>query len=502
MYAGSGHKINATAIVLDEEEDWAEVLSRYNLDLVKEVTINGNPTPANLVLLVPLHPRVITIDPIIPEELEELEDVDTLIDIFQHLADTLERLNISTDGTTEFFDTITFPRLTHLELMDFLHINAPSLTTFDVGGQNEPVIDLRDLLARSPNIERFLIHNGGSLYNASLLNQFPLSELVLNQVTLDAKLVLTGLNLVRFTLTWEGDADEPGQVLATVPNKLPRTLEHLTLNGKIIDTAILRKLKLKTLNLSSSAPDQTLTKIKLSHLHSLKLSEFNLTDAFFIDGPVLTELDLSGGTVTYTSFIQAPLLRIVKLAHVWASDFLPDRIIELSLFNCTGAIVRSVKSLINLRVLNVSGSEFKLKWIRKLHLTSLQLHHCNLTSLKYLRNMRTLRSLDVAFNPLGDNALLDIQDLPLITLNIGGTEITDTGLKALRHMPLKELVLTKITGSGLKYLRDLKLVKLALHVERFNPKYLDRLREFPVDDIDRFAEEVERNQHRLRWMKK
>lgn len=104
--------------------------------------------------------------------------------------------------------------------------------------------------------------------------------------------------------------------------------------------------------------------------------------------------------------------------------------------------------------------------------------------LKMLRGM-PLTDLDLAY--CGGFSGIGFKELavPLTTLNLSSTEVTDTGLAGLQGLPLKVLALemTNITDVGLEWLRGMQLERLNIADTSITGSGLSALVGMPLTDL-------------------
>lgn len=438
-------------------------LTLYNPKFLREVEITNLDDPMALTELYNFNLKRLSIDNL-TQAVDKLDDAskEELIAVFTHLALTLEELELHdepdfyfNESPTDLLDTVTFPRLRSLYIERMYSIDAPGLTSLHC---TATTVDITELTY--PNLTEFSA-NECTIDNVIALTQFPLTILELSSAELDEDLSIIGLTLTTLTL---GNVSIPDVL------KFPRSLEHLTIFAETFDVSRIRRLKLKTLKLDMKIPTR-LTKIRLSALESVDLTGFVLDDAFFLDAPMLNTLALQRCTVNYTSFIDAPRLTKAAVITSECTDFLPDSIVELTLSFAKGPVVRSVKALTNLKSLEVSNTQFKLKWIRHLKLNQLTVSKCDVSTLKYLRGMDTLRELSLKDNPMiTDDSLKDLKDLHLAILNLYNTGVKGPGLKYLPST-LQKLILPSIDREYLDQLHLPRLQQLLVAVPSENPRY-------------------------------
>lgn len=422
-------------------------LTLYNPKLLKEVTIVELDDPMALTELYTFTLKRLSIDNLT----EAVKHLDTpsrqeLRAVFTHLALTLEELELYDEANFYFDDPPTsllsgiyFLRLKKLSLRSMYEIDAPELTSLRFDATTVDITDFHHY----PNLTEF-IAEGCYIKNLWALKDFPLTTLELSEIELeDEEISIIKMKLTTLTLVSVPISDEL---------VFPRTLEHLTIDTHAFDISRIWRLKLNTLHLTVTSPTH-LSKIRLSRLESLNLTGFTLDDTFFLDAPILTTLTLAKCTITYTTLIQAKRLSEVVMIDCETSDWVPDSVVDLTMRSIRGLTpLKWVRELTNLRSLQVSKTKFKLKWVRRLKLNRLVVNQCDVSTLKYLREMTTLRELSLANNP----------------------EITDVSLHNLTHLHLAivDLYDTGVQGPGLKYLPS-TLHKLTL--PSIEHQYLEEL---------------------------
>jgi len=151
----------------------------------------------------------------------------------------------------------------------------------------------------------------------------------------------------------------------------------------------------------------------------------------------------------------------------------------------TNAGLMLVAELPNLQSLNLSrrpvSSEAiaaigKKTMLREIDLTGAPVDPSVAESLQTLSHLQTLK-LDAT--AAGDGAVHAVSSLPLETLSLQGTPLTDAGLEEIgRIQTLKSLDVgrTQVTGVGFRALKKLDLVKLNASVTRFGVEGLINLR--------------------------
>ncbi len=151
----------------------------------------------------------------------------------------------------------------------------------------------------------------------------------------------------------------------------------------------------------------------------------------------------------------------------------------------TNAGLMLVAELPNLQSLNLSrrpvSSEAiaaigKKTMLREIDLTGSPVDPSVAESLQTLSHLQTLK-LDAT--AAGDGAVHAVSSLPLETLSLQGTPLTDAGLEEIgRIQTLKSLDVgrTQVTGVGFRALKKLDLVKLNASVTRFGVEGLINLR--------------------------
>jgi Leucine-rich repeat (LRR) protein len=122
----------------------------------------------------------------------------------------------------------------------------------------------------------------------------------------------------------------------------------------------------------------------------------------------------------------------------------------------------------NLRFLDVSGSELKdsdmafLSKIRTLQAVKLSDTKCSGKMLTCLKDNKSLDLVEVNGLMVEDGDLKSIENSPLSTLNIAGTQFTDAGCDSLAKLVTLtnlDVSRTKLTGAGLKKIKTLKKLK-------------------------------------------
>ncbi|NLI98724.1 hypothetical protein GX441_08720 [bacterium] len=97
------------------------------------------------------------------------------------------------------------------------------------------------------------------------------------------------------------------------------------------------------------------------------------------------------------------------------------------------------------------------------NLVALSLVGAKETDIEKVKEMDSLKALDLAYTKISDDALMYLKDMnELRVLNLANTEISDRGLKhlsGLTHLRSLDLESTEVTDSGLEYLKDLKDLK-------------------------------------------
>lgn len=420
--ASDTHLIYAESAEFDmDTEDLDTALARYDRRTLKSVGLYGfDPNLHRLSALIPLKLRSLTLYNLY-EQVNGIKSrkLKQFLNDLQSIGLTLNELRIMgyTDDP-DLLNTIQFPRLTKLILDEWYTIQAPKLKALEVG---EGKVDISNVVALYPHLTQLELRE--SITNPDLLSRLPLTHLTLSDAghTVD----LTHIPLIHLTL-------HNSDVKA-----FPKTLRHLFWSNASIDLAKLKSLRLETLDLTTYTLErQPFIHIRTKYLRALTLHHFELTDTLFIDSSYLTELNLSDCRVTYTELLEAPRLAKVFLYQCECTDFLPASVIDLSLFEVTGDIVRSLKFL-NLKRLFITKTLFRLRHLKGMQLTDLTVHHCNLTILKYIRDMSTLRSLDLSDNPLTDAVIPDLLGLNLRILKLLRTDITQEGFDVLTTMHLQ-----------------------------------------------------------------
>ncbi len=94
--------------------------------------------------------------------------------------------------------------------------------------------------------------------------------------------------------------------------------------------------------------------------------------------------------------------------------------------------------------------------------TELRLNKTKVETLKALPRFKNLKRLYLGETKIGDQSLKNISDLPLETLDLEGTKVSDAGLKEVAKIrTLSYLILStsEVTASGLKYLKPLNYLR-------------------------------------------
>ena len=97
-----------------------------------------------------------------------------------------------------------------------------------------------------------------------------------------------------------------------------------------------------------------------------------------------------------------------------------------------------------------------------------------------------LRSLDISGTNITDGGLVHLKDLPLKYLYLSDTNITGDSLVRLKDLPLRNLDLSdnNITGDSLVHLKDLPLRNLYLSDTKINDDGLVHLKNIPLTYLD------------------
>lgn len=440
------------------------LLAMYNPRLLRSVRLEFFKPTDDLSLLIPFKLKRLTFQNTSFEEFDE-DEMAVFMSAFQEIALTLEELEFfDYDDELDRFASLTFPHLKRLFAESWYNLQAPSLSSLEIQGQTE-VVDIADVIRLHPNLEHFINING-SVDNTNMLSKLPLSSLQLDDTSVDTPLDLTPLKVTDLIL-----------VNVPVTGTFPKTLRNLKWDGDDANPLPLSHLKLRTLTLSG--PDAVLNPIKMRNVSKLDLGSLIL-DAFYIDGKVLTELDLSGCTVKYVDVIQAPVLTKVKLTHCNCTDFIPDSVVELSITECSGSFLSAIKYLVNLKVLHVTKTEFNLRQVKRLHLIELSLNQCNVTTLKYLRT-NTLKELTLSGEDITDAVMSTFPRINLRSLDLRFTSITDASLAYLAGLEIGYLSLGEIKGSGLVHLDPRLVQRLGIYLRGFHREYVPLLRQFSLN---------------------
>jgi hypothetical protein len=240
----------------------------------------------------------------------------------------------------------------------------------------------------------------------------------------------------------------PGAVVGDYPS-LALPLERV-LVGEFPDPperlSVLHEARLLDLS-HFPARDQHLLPLRhFRRLKSLDVQATGVTDAGLAplrECPCLTELNLSGTQIT-----DAGLALLVGL---------PLESLDLSETKVTNAGMATLRSLSKLSTLRLAGTavdEDGLNELRGLSLTTLDLARTPIADrgLEALRSMPDLEEVNLGQTAVGDAEAAVLSDLArLHKLNLEHTRIKDAGLALLAKLPLESLNVsqTHVTNSGL-----------------------------------------------------
>jgi hypothetical protein len=334
----------------------------------------------------------------------------------------------------------------------------------------------------------------------------PITNLCINCNTGVESILSSGLNicnnLEHLTLNLN---ENPSWNWKPLIDTLSQKLKGLCLKGEFNNIfKHFSKLKLKRLEVDDFVNCDTVAKINLSELKTLKLS-FDRTvriNSFFKrlqrENKILQELTIYNShlgpddpDISYLKHLKLKKLELINFSDLEGIEMFDDvsDLQELTL-NFTGIsneyltrLFNKSKNLKKIKIFRYHDSKYNInndtfKELCKLNIQKLELKECSritIDGFKYIEGLK-LCELNIKHIPLKGGCLQYISNMPITRLTLGeirdsydghpsGARILDDHFKYLRRLPLNHLTLEKlrITGNGLKYLVNTPLQILDLN---------------------------------------